>query len=178
MATGARQKYRDLALLACKRILDFSGRSSRIELGAFLIYAIALDAILNLIIKLTLDGDIEAWSRLATDTVLFIPAYALIARRLHDLGRSGRWALVPIFVLLRAPVLKAIALTGHPDARDWIESAFEPLNWLLVPAFLIIVIAAVFVPGRGAANRFGPSPVAVAAPDSETADADISTPAV
>lgn len=167
------------ALNACARTFVFSGRAGRAELAGFLIHAIVLDAAFNLALRLTLDAEPEAWARLATDTVLFLPVYALLARRLHDLDRSGWWSLVPAFVMLRMPGLKALALSGYPEARDWIESTFEPLNWLLVPGFLIIVIAAVFVPGKKEANRFGPVPGALASRPmkSKTADAETSAPA-
>lgn len=170
---------RRLALSACALTFVFSGRASRAELAGFLSYAIVLDAALNLALRLSLDGEPEAWARLASDTVLFLPVYALLARRLHDLDRSGWWSIVPAFVMLRMPGLKALALSGYPEGRDWIESTFEPLNWLLVPGFLIIVTAAAFAPGKKTANRFGPVPAALAsqAGKSKTADAEPSAPA-
>lgn len=170
---------RRLALNACARSLVFSGRSGRAELAGFLVCAIAANVVLNLALRLALAGEPEAWARLAVDTVLFLPLYALLARRLHDLERSGWWSLVPAFVMLRMAGLKALALSGSPDVRDWIESTFEPLNWLLVPAFLIVVIAAAFVPGKKEANRYGPAPAPIAptTEQSETADAEPSAPA-
>lgn len=171
---------RRLALSASARTLVFVGRADRRELAGFLVCAIALDAVLNLAFRLFLEGEMEAWARLAVDTVLFLPLYALLARRLHDLDRSGWWSLFPVLVILRAAALKAVALAGYPNVRDWIESTFEPLNWILVPGFLVVVIAAAFVPGSRGVNRFGPAPERSVSPPphSETADADISAPAV
>ena len=165
------RSYRQLALSAWVRILVFSGRADRTELAGFLIYAIALDLLLNLAFRLALDGQAEAGARLGADTVLFLPIFALLARRMHDIGRSGWWSLLAVIIMARTAGLKVLALAGSPDVRDWIESTFEPLNWILVPGFLIVVIAAVFVPGVRGANRFG------AVPQKETAEVDASTPA-
>lgn len=179
MAIAGPMPLRRLALRTSARTLVFAGRADRWELASFLVCAIGLDVILNLAFRLALEGETEAWARLAADTVLFLPVYALLARRLHDLDRSGWWSLFPALVMLRGAALKAVALAGHPNVRDWIESTFEPLNWILVPGFLMVVIAAAFVPGNRGVNRFGPvaeappSPV----PQSETADADTSAPA-
>ena len=168
---GERQNYRRLALRACARILVFSGRADRAELAAFLIYAIALDLVLNLAFRLALRGEAEGWARMAADVVLFLPVFALLARRLHDIGRSGWWSLFAVVAVARTAGLKALALAGLPEVRDWIESTFEPLNWILVPGFLIVVLAAAFVPGTKGANRFGE------VPQRQTAGADTSAPA-
>lgn len=166
-----RQSYRRIALRACSRTLVFSGRADRAELAAFLIYAVALDFVLNLAARLALEDEAEGWARFAVDTVLFLPVFALLARRLHDIGRSGWWSLFAVAVMVRTAALKALGLAGLADTRDWIESTFEPLNWILVPGFLALVIAAAFLPGTKAANRFGEGS------QNETAGADISAPA-
>lgn len=168
MEERERQSYRRLALRACARILAFSGRADRAELAAFLIFATALDFVLNLAFRLALDGEVEGWARLAADTVLFLPLFALLSRRMHDLDRSGWWSLFAVVVMARTVGLKALGLAGLSSARDGIESTFEPLNWILVPGFLIVVIAAVFVRGTRGANRFGEPP------EKETAGANVS----
>ncbi|HKT84974.1 MAG TPA: DUF805 domain-containing protein [Novosphingobium sp.] len=153
------------------RTLVFSGRSRRAELAAFVSCAVVLDFILNLVFRLALDDNAEGWARLGADTVLFLPLFALLARRLHDLGRSSWWSLFAVIVMGRTACLKALALADLSGTRDWIESTFEPVNWILVPGFLIVVIAAAFVPGTKGANRFGD------AAQKQTAGAGLSAPA-
>lgn len=180
MANSERKSYRGLALRACSRVLVFSGRSNRAELAGFLIYATALDAVLNLAFRLAFAGETEGWARLAADTVSFLPVFALLTRRLHDLNRRGWWCLFPIIIATRTEGLRATALAGYPDVRDWIESTFEPLNWVLVPGFLVVVFAAAFVQGTKESNRFGPAPTddRHPSPETEMAGADMSAPAV
>jgi len=168
---GERQNYRRLALRACARILVFSGRADRAELGAFLIYAIALDLVLNVAFSLAFQGEMEGWTRLATDLVLFLPVFSSLARRLHDFDCSGWWSLFAVAAVARTAGLKALGLAGLPEVRDWIESTLEPLNWILVPGFLIVILAAAFVPGTKGANRFGE------APQKQAAGTDLPAPA-
>ncbi|SLJ89248.1 DUF805 domain-containing protein [Novosphingobium mathurense] len=152
MAAGDNRPLRRLAMEACTRSLDFSGRSSRRELAAFLIWAMGLDLALNLAARIVLDGDAESWARLAFDTLLFLPIFALLVRRLHEFGRSGWWMLFILIAMARTFVLRALGIAGYPNVRDGIESWTDPINWVLVPGFLIVAVAALFMPVTRSAN--------------------------
>ncbi|AIT78827.1 DUF805 domain-containing protein [Novosphingobium pentaromativorans] len=152
MTAGENRPLRRLAMEACARSLDFSGRSSRRELAAFFAWAIGLDLALNLLARIMLEGDAESWVRLVLDTLLFLPVFALFARRLHDLGRSGWWMLFVLVAMARTFGLKALGIAGYPNVRDAIESWTDLLNWVLVPGFLIVAVAALFMPARRSAS--------------------------
>ncbi|GFM30801.1 DUF805 domain-containing protein [Novosphingobium sp. PY1] len=152
MTAGENRPLRRLAMEACARSLDFSGRSSRRELAAFLGWAIGLDLALNLLARIIFEGDTESWVRLVLDTLLFLPVFALFARRLHDLGRSGWWMLFVLVAMARTFGLKALGVAGYPNVRDAIESWTDLLNWVLVPGFLIVAVAALFMPARRSAS--------------------------
>jgi len=152
MTAGENRPLRRLAMEACARSLDFSGRSSRRELAAFLAWAIGLDLALNLLARIIFEGDTESWVRLVLDTLLFLPVFALFARRLHDLGRSGWWMLFVLVAMARTFGLKALGAAGYPNVRDAIESWTDLLNWVLVPGFLIVAVAALFMPARRSAS--------------------------
>lgn len=81
---------------AFKKAFDFKGRSRRKEFFVFMSIAIALmagafaaDAILDVQI-LEGPGVLTALFSL----FLIVPALSVTVRRLHDTGRSGRWALL------------------------------------------------------------------------------------
>jgi uncharacterized membrane protein YhaH (DUF805 family) len=80
-----------------------------------------------------------------------------LAKRLHDLGRSGRWMLAPMAVTLLVTGLGA-AKFGRAS-----EGAFasEGLGLLALLAFLLIVG---LLRGAPAANRFGETPKRMPSP--------------
>ena len=95
-----------------RKYADFSGRASRSEywwwaLFAFLVWLIAM--VLDVII---FPGSIRTGSYAyvgvlsgITSLALFLPGFAISVRRLHDIDRSGWWAL-----LLLVPIIGAIIL--------------------------------------------------------------------
>lgn len=75
---------------------QFSGRASRSEYWWFYLFTVLATAAANL-----LGGTVGNLVSLA----FFLPSLALVARRLHDVGRSGWWFLlvftgIGLFVLL------------------------------------------------------------------------------
>jgi uncharacterized membrane protein YhaH (DUF805 family) len=69
--------------------------------------------------------------------------------RLHDLGRSGWWVLVPLGIELVA-IIGAIALVPAEDAQVVFGAA------LLVVVGFIVLLG--LIPGDAQANRFGDPP--------------------
>ena len=91
-----------------KRFGDFNGRASRTEYWMFFLFCI----IFSLLIGFTSGfvghfiGDwFPALINLLFTLVTFVPSIAVAIRRMHDIGRSGWWILVPIvgFVFLCLP---------------------------------------------------------------------------
>jgi uncharacterized membrane protein YhaH (DUF805 family) len=89
-------------LAALKKYADFSGRARRREYWMFIL--------VNLVISCVLAGlgyVSNAFSVLSWIYTLgvFIPSFAVAARRLHDTGRSGWWMLIGLIPLLGVIVL-------------------------------------------------------------------------
>lgn len=71
----------------CRKYAKFSGRSRRSEVFPFLICVVGLSVLLSF-----------GYPKFGTIAFLvtLIPWFAAIARRLHDIGRNGWWAICPI----------------------------------------------------------------------------------
>lgn len=76
---------------------DFSGRASRSEYWYFYLFVLLADLVLSYSRVPFLDQ--------YGSLVFLVPVLAAAARRMHDIGRSGWWMLVPIvnFVFLCTP---------------------------------------------------------------------------
>lgn len=101
-------------------------------------------------------GSVEARTiaGLAATAPLLIPTWALIARRLHDQGRTGWWALF-------LPPLQAFLLYDQAGSRirPFDPTWQDPGAWTLlfiVPSFLLAVI--ILAPGDVADNLYGRDP--------------------
>ena len=80
----------------CRKYIDFSGRSRRSEVFPFLILAGMMCGTL-----LYIKPDYAPSGSLPTPELIpflitLLPTLGAIVRRLHDIGRSGWWILVPI----------------------------------------------------------------------------------
>ena len=75
-----------------QKFSDFNGRASRSEFWYFYLFAILVYFIS---IFIAIQISIRLWFAVAILSVLilFVPALAVTARRLHDTGRSGWWQL-------------------------------------------------------------------------------------
>ena len=89
---------------------SFSGRVNRKEYGVFYLIMLILMFVLAYIDGLTglyittMSNQVGIISTIFT-LVVFLPAYSMITKRLHDIGKSGSWSL-----LLMAPLVGTIFL--------------------------------------------------------------------
>ncbi len=93
-----------------KHYADFEGRVGRQEFWMFILFSWILQVILS-VLHLDMVGFLVSLG-------LFLPSFALGARRLHDIGKSGWWQLlwlVPIIGWIIIIVWCATKTDGFPN---------------------------------------------------------------
>jgi uncharacterized membrane protein YhaH (DUF805 family) len=151
----------DLGLKAYRDSFRFSGRSTRTEVGAFILVSWLFQLVVGIAASF---GD---WHRnpafpdfslpiflglLAVQTLIFVPLIALTVRRGHDQGISGWFSvLVPLTVFAAA------------GWRDYVQVSTRAFDQPLAPAILGLVaflalVVLLFAPPEERGNRYGPDP--------------------
>lgn len=103
------------AITVClqKKYVDFSGRARRSEFWWFILF--------NLLANLVASMVNETLAIIVT-LALLLPAIAVGARRLHDVGRSGWWMLLNILPLIGfLCLLYWNVQPSQPHANAWGE---------------------------------------------------------
>ena len=132
------------------RYAAFGGRARRLEFLSFYFVSVGLGiwaVIADMLLGTAGDLDGNGTCLVVLALLCVIPNFALIVRRLHDMGRSGWWLLAILFV----PVLGWIAwaclaiipgsqgLNGHGlDPRD--SLAEGAMGWLVSAALLLYAV--------------------------------------
>lgn len=150
----------DLRLLGrtLRLALAFAGRSRRAEYAVYMIVGGWIATMAGLF--LAAEPLVLAQARWLTTCLFMIPVPALMARRLHDAGRSGWWAGPILAVACLSLVLPAFGGTYSPNLADNIE----PLRPLLGIGVDVLALATALgalimtvIPPREP-NAFGPDP--------------------
>jgi uncharacterized membrane protein YhaH (DUF805 family) len=168
-------------LSVLKKYAVFKGRASRKEYWMFILFyfifsvaAQILDAIFktnrlisynlisyNLPIYVLRIGNSQGLLTLLYSLILLIPSVAVTVRRLHDIGKSGWWALV--FALMSSiPIILASILIGSIEYKGGTIS--RGINLLITLAMLISLASVVWfivwlaLPGDPNENAYGPVP--------------------
>ncbi|MBR4748017.1 MAG: DUF805 domain-containing protein [Abditibacteriota bacterium] len=142
--------------------LRLEGRAGRSEFWRFVLICIILN-LATLIIDFVIGSNI----RLSNNTVilhvgintiviglfLLVGQVSAAVRRLHDTGRSGKWALaavVPGFLTAMGILLEIY--------RPFLRQPLLPVFMLLFAAGLALLIALLALPGTKGKNEYGPAP--------------------
>lgn len=143
-----------------KKYATFTGRASRSEFWYFFLFTLLVGTVLQIVDAIIFPEVVV--QPLYTIFVLLtvMPSYAVGARRLHDVGVSGWWQLIPLSGLGGGLCLYATDI-----------DITVSLLWALFALFAVLmVIMFYFLAKRGAAeaNRFGAAPY-VGEPKTQTA---------
>jgi len=145
------QSFVEAAVLPFRRYARFAGRSSRMEFWSYTIAASALQ------IAVAVAATPISWPLCL---VLFLPSLAVLVRRLHDVDRSGWWALpLPVlsFALLFMYALTSVMLGDETGKQILIAAGLSFLAILVLGTTLLVWTCR---RGTLAQNRFGLPPQA------------------
>jgi uncharacterized membrane protein YhaH (DUF805 family) len=150
LAEPVRSVLRTLA-----RTADPSGRARRLECAYYLAAMWLAAAVTNIAAGAFFDDMFTA--QRAAQLVLCVPLTALVARRLHDFGARGWWALaVPLAIALAIP--DTIAGAGLDfEARLRFATGWHPLG-AAAAALAIACFATFLKEGDVGPNAYGPDP--------------------
>ena len=155
-------------LKALRQYADFKGRARRKEFWMYTLFviifamiAIILDFVLGLRLPIVEFGVLYTLLGLA----LFIPSWAVLVRRLHDIGKSGWWCLIWLIPTIMGTVQSVIFIINF---ENWLYSQFLMFNsWLLFGTLVYLVglivcctILIVFccTDGQPGENKWGANP--------------------
>lgn len=147
-----------LALQTLLGTFSLQGRSTRSEVIGWFVLVTLLNAVLLALASLLLSGAALAWTQIAVPAATTLPAFALLVRRMHDIGLRGWWSLPLIIVGFKNLALDAISQTAGWGLRGNIEAVTRYLDWALLPAFAFVYLLVLVAPGTSGGNRFGPNP--------------------
>ncbi len=87
--------------LPLKKFSDFEGRARRKEYWMFFLFVFIVSLVLGMIDEVITPGGIGMLGLIFQLAVL-IPTIAVAIRRMHDVGKSGWFILIPIYNLILA----------------------------------------------------------------------------
>ena len=109
---------------AVKKYAVFAGRARRKEFWFFvlfyLIFALAaaiVDAVLGTEFSVDETASIGLFSSVYV-IAMMLPTFAVLARRLHDIGRSGWWILIGLIPIIGAIVLFVFAVCDSQEGEN------------------------------------------------------------
>lgn len=131
------------------RWFSFTGRAGRREYLLQSLIILTLDSTINAAVMAALDAGMGGWTLVRVDIVLaavsLAASWAVIFRRLHDLGVRG-WAVFGPLLGLGAALAVLARLTG-----------WQPPTMLWGVGGILGTIALLAIPGAPGTNRFGPA---------------------
>lgn len=171
---------RQSVVAGLRGVTHFSGRTGRAAFWLYVLviflvtlafYTVAFGALVATTIAQAQNG---GQSLEAGPVALFLPLTALMAllliaalaaavvRRLHDTGRTGWWAAMPLpFLFAGFPLMHHLSTTAthqsglQPDLRLIVALFANNAIYMLLLAVLIVLLAQ---KGQAGNNRFGPPP--------------------
>ncbi|WP_170342206.1 DUF805 domain-containing protein [Ruegeria arenilitoris] len=166
------------------KYFTFSGRASRPEYWYFFLFILVWSAIATVIdwhffgqvTTVQSEGSVEVAATSSqpvqsiVSLIVFIPHLAVAWRRMHDTGRNGLYALLPILLILGAfaVLVFGIGLASSFQHGGSLDILFTRATLLIViPTLLVLLVSPLLVlwwlsrPSQPGTNKYGPNPYEV-----------------
>jgi uncharacterized membrane protein YhaH (DUF805 family) len=143
-----------------RRVVDYRGRSTRTDLGAFWLVTVS-GALILLVVATILEAEVfpdlplTRFVPVVYQWILAIPMLALFVRRLHDRGLSGWWAALCVPVAVQNIIADYHQLTGDMEAMLAVRIS---TSHLIAGLPLLAVFMLLLLPGEDGPNLHGPNP--------------------
>ncbi len=173
------------AIRTCfSKFFTFSGRASRPEYWFFFLFIVIWSILAGIIdarffteVLVSESDEVKAAAATSRQPVqsivsliVFFPHLAVAWRRMHDSGRSGLYALLPILLILGAFAVLifgiGIASQFHGGTLDILFTRATLL--IVIPTLIVLFVSPLLVlwwlarPSQPGANQYGPNPYEVA----------------
>lgn len=157
----------DWFILALRNSFNFTGRSRRSEYGWFILVSGLISMFLDIFETASLVLDLPGTATLFAvvngiiSLTLIIPQVSATTRRLHDLGYSGLWQLIPLCGWLLVWMLGFILLGANIVSQPDLISFSGTLGIITLLVFFINLgmgLWLIFKDGQKHPNKYGESP--------------------
>lgn len=162
--------FADAVRVCLRKYVDFSGRASRPEYWWFVLFVVGASTALAIV-----EGVVFGFDAGPTDLskspfsslfalATFLPSTSSAVRRMHDMGRSGWFILLPLVPLVAAG-MTGIALLVHATSSNGPTALGATLLWLTVLLGIVVLGTGILSiwwltrPSEPGPNRWGPPPV-------------------
>lgn len=154
-------------LFVLKRSFNFTDRARRREYGWFYLVNILLIIVFAILTEVCFTIGLENVASGLTilsylyQFAIFIPMVSVTTRRLHDLGRSGWWQLLPYVLVLILSIATLFSLDKELGAISVAEYILYILTLASIGFFWFFMLFLIFKEGQRFTNKYGADPKAV-----------------
>lgn len=107
-------------VLFFRNYANFSGRSSRSAYWFWFLWSVIITLFIE-ILRASIGGELSPVDiiDLVWSLAIIVPGFALAARRLHDVGRSGWWQLIALTIVGIIPLFIWFVRVGDSDTNKY-----------------------------------------------------------
>ena len=115
-------------VLFFRNYANFSGRSSRSAYWFWFLWSVII-TLFTEILRASIGGELSPVDiiDLVWSLGILVPSFALAARRLHDVGRSGWWQLIALTIVGIIPLFIWFVSAGDSDTNKYGDNVEQGL---------------------------------------------------